>query len=471
MIAGLLDHLASLASPWGYVVVGMLAMLEASAFVGLVVPGEAALLVGGFLVSQGRATLAIMIAAAVVGAIVGDSIGYEVGRHLGPSLRRSRVGRWVGEQRWERTEAYLQHHGGRAVFLGRFVGVLRAMVPTIAGLSQMPYRTFLPWNAAGGLVWAPTFVLIGYVAGGSYHRVADWAGKASTVLAVLVLLVVAVVFAARAVVRREGVVRRWARAQAERPQVVRLHDRFERQLAYLGRRLQPHAASGLSLTSGLLGVVVVGWAFGIVVRDVISRHELAGVDGSVYRFFLDHRTGTLTQVSRVVSHLGDVPVLAVVTLGVAALVWSRTHQARAILLPALSVIGSVALVELVKVSVHRPAPPTSDMLAGAPGFAFPSSQATASAACLLTAAFLAWGVLRSWRSKILALTAAVSLSLLVGLVGLALGVHWLTDVLGGWALGVLWFAIIAVVSDVAATLHHRDPAPLEPPPEKTAVNR
>jgi undecaprenyl-diphosphatase len=458
VIAGLLDHLASLASPWGYIVVGMLAMLEASAFVGLVVPGEAALLVGGFLVSQGRASLPIMIGTAVLGAIAGDSIGYEVGRHLGPSLRRSRVGRWVGEERWKRTEDYLQRHGGRAVFLGRFVGVLRAMVPTIAGLSRMPYRTFLPWNAAGGLVWAPSFVLVGYAAGSSYHRVADWAGKASIVLVVLVVLVVAVVMAARAVMRQEGPVRSWARAQAERPRVVRLHARFERQLAYVGRRLQPHAASGLSLTSGLFGVVVVGWAFGVVVRDVISRHELAGVDGTVYRFFLDHRTETLTSVSRLIADLGGTVALTLLTLTVGALVWSRTRQARAILLPVLSVAGSVALVELVKVSVHRPAPPVADLLAGSAGSAFPSGQATASAACLLTAAFLAWGVLRSWRSKVLALTAAVSLSLLVGLVGLALGAHWLTDVLGGWALGTLWFAIIAVVSDVAASIHHRDPA-------------
>lgn len=463
MIAGLLDHLAGLASPWGYIVVGLLAMLEASAFVGLVVPGEAALLAGGFLVSQGRASLGVMIAAAVAGAIVGDSIGYEVGRHLGPSLRRSRMGRWVGDERWARAENYLQHRGGRAVFFGRFVGVLRAMVPTIAGLSRMPYRTFLPWNAAGGLVWAPSFVLLGYVAGGSYHKVADWAGKASTVLVGVVVLVVVVLMGARALVRREGPVRRWARAQVERPALVRLRTRFERQLAYVGRRLQPHAASGLSLTVGLFAVVVLGWAFGIVVRDVISRHDLAGVDGAAYRFFLDHRTDTLTDASRLVADLGGTAVLAAVTLAVASAVWFRTRQARAILLPALSVIGSVALVELVKMSVQRPPPPTDAMLAGTPGFAFPSAPATASAACLLTAAFLAWGVLPSWRSKVLAVTAAVSGSLLVGLVGLALGVHWLTDVLGGWALGTLWFAIIAVVSDVAATIHHRDRSPVGRP--------
>ena len=84
VIAGLLDRLADLASPWGYVLVGVLALLEAAAMIGLVVPGEAALLVGGFLASQDKAELPVMMAVAAVGAIVGDSIGYEIGKHLGP---------------------------------------------------------------------------------------------------------------------------------------------------------------------------------------------------------------------------------------------------------------------------------------------------------------------------------------------------------------------------------------------------
>ena len=249
MIESLFDGLADLASPWGYLVVGVLTLLEASAMIGLVVPGEAALLVGGFLASQGEADLGAMSAVGAIGAIVGDSIGYEIGRHLGPSLRRSRLGRWVGDERWQRAEQYLAKHGGRAVFFGRFVGVLRAMVPTIAGLSRMPYRRFLPWNVLGGLVWAPGFVLLGFLAGGSYHQVAEWAGRASAVLLTLVVLVVGMVLGARAVVRREGAVRTWARRQAERPAVARVLVRFERQLAYVGRRLRPNAAFGLSLTA------------------------------------------------------------------------------------------------------------------------------------------------------------------------------------------------------------------------------
>lgn len=459
MIAELFDRLADLASPWGYVLVGVLALLEASAMIGLFVPGEAALLVGGFLASQQRADLRIMMLVAAVGAIVGDSVGYEIGKHLGPSLRRSRLGRWVGDDRWKRAEDYLAHHGGRAVFFGRFIGVLRAMVPTIAGLSRMPYRVFLPWNAIGGLIWAPSFVLLGYAAGGSYQKVAEWTGRASTVLFLLVMLVIGVVLAARAVVRREGAVRTWARSQKERPGVSGLIGRFERQLSYVARRLRPNAAFGLSLTAGLAGLAVVGWAFGLVVQDVISRKDLTGLDGTVYRFLLDHREPALTSAAKAVASLGGTVPLTALTMGIAALVWWRTKRPRDLVLPLLAVAGSWLLVEVIKLAIQRPPPPVAGMLTATPGFAFPSGQATRSAACMLTVAFIACGVLRSWRSKVVAVTVALSLAILVGLARLTLAVHWLTDVLGGWALGILWFAVVVVVSDVASSLQHRDEEP------------
>lgn len=119
--------------------------------------------------------MALVVAA---GAIVGDSIGYQIGRTVGAPLRRSRLGRRVGEARRDRGERYLTDKGGRAVFLGRWVGLLRALVPTLAGMGRLPYRTFLPCNVAGGLTWAPTFVLLGYPAGGSYQQVEKIAGRA-----------------------------------------------------------------------------------------------------------------------------------------------------------------------------------------------------------------------------------------------------------------------------------------------------
>lgn len=107
-MSSITSTLVGLASPWAYVAVGLLALLEASAFVGLVIPGELAMLLGGFIAHQGRASVWMMAVAGVVGAIAGESIGYEVGRTVGPRLRRSRAGRWVGEERWGRADAYVK---------------------------------------------------------------------------------------------------------------------------------------------------------------------------------------------------------------------------------------------------------------------------------------------------------------------------------------------------------------------------
>jgi membrane protein DedA with SNARE-associated domain len=197
VIGALTSWLSGLASPWAYVVVGVLTLLEAAAFVGLVVPGETALLLGGVLAFQGRVSLLLMIAVAAAGAIIGDSVGYEIGRHVGPPLRRSRLGQRVGAERWARADRYLAAKGGRAVFFGRFVGILRALVPTIAGASRMPYRVFLPWNAAGGVIWAPCFVLAGYAAGSSYGLVERWVGRITLFLVVLAAVAVGVVALSR----------------------------------------------------------------------------------------------------------------------------------------------------------------------------------------------------------------------------------------------------------------------------------
>lgn len=149
---------------WLYLVAGGLAFAEAAFLVGMVLPGETALLVAGVFCNPtyGHLDLGVMIVVAVVAAIAGDSVGYEFGKKFGPPLRRSRAGLWIGEHRWATVDGFLHRHGGKAVLLGRLTAVLRALMPSMAGMSGMRYRTFLAWNAAGGLIWAPGCVLLGY---------------------------------------------------------------------------------------------------------------------------------------------------------------------------------------------------------------------------------------------------------------------------------------------------------------------
>ena len=164
-----LDDVIQQAGNWSYVVVFAIAAAEASLFVGLIIPGETALLIAGYLAWRGSLSLVLVIVASVVGAILGDSIGYEVGRRVGAKLRHGRVGRWVGVERWDRARAHLSKWGGKAVFIGRFFAFVRPTVPAAAGDAGIPYREFLVWNIAGGVLWSVLHVGIGYLAGPSYR--------------------------------------------------------------------------------------------------------------------------------------------------------------------------------------------------------------------------------------------------------------------------------------------------------------
>jgi membrane protein DedA with SNARE-associated domain len=191
-----------------YAVVGALVFGEAAVFIGLVLPGETALLFGGALAGMGELSLPGLAVLAVLAAVTGDSVGYEVGRRLGPRLTQSRAGRFVGERRWARAESVMARRGGWAVLFGRWVGVLRALMPAIAGTTRMPYRRFLLFNAIGGTLWALAVVVAGFLAGASWERVQTYLGDVSGV-AVIAVVVAIIAFL---VVRRVR-----ARRKAEHP--------------------------------------------------------------------------------------------------------------------------------------------------------------------------------------------------------------------------------------------------------------
>ncbi len=159
---------------WLYVIAGALAFSEAAILVGFILPGEIALLVAGYFCRYGQLNVAVMVVVAIVCAIAGDSVGFEFGKKFGPGLRRSRVGRWIGERRWSAVDAALHKHGGKAVFVGRFTALLRALMPSMAGMSGMRYRTFLLWNASGGIIWGGGCVILGWAFASALNTVSTY---------------------------------------------------------------------------------------------------------------------------------------------------------------------------------------------------------------------------------------------------------------------------------------------------------
>jgi len=193
VIGGILD----LSPFWLLLVAGLLVFAEDAIFIGFLIPGETAAVLAGVATAIGGVPLALAIVVIVAAAIIGDSVGYEVGRKFfGPKLLRSRL---LAKHRTRiaRTEAFLRRRGGLAVFLGRFTAFFRAMMPALAGAARMRYRTFLLWNALGGVVWGTGFVLLGHVAGASYHVVEKQVGHGVAVALVVVVAALIVVWRVR----------------------------------------------------------------------------------------------------------------------------------------------------------------------------------------------------------------------------------------------------------------------------------
>ncbi|MGI8667746.1 MAG: DedA family protein [Jatrophihabitans sp.] len=183
-----LKHLGDHVGGWLYLIAALLAFAEAAILIGMVLPGETALLVAGYFCHEGVLRLSIMIPVAILAAVAGDSVGYEFGRKFGPGFRRTRLGNWIGEQRWDGVDRFLHKHGGKAVLLGRLTAVLRALMPSMAGMSGMRYRTFLLWNAVGGIIWASGCILLGWAFASALHTIESYLTWAP--LAVLAALII-----------------------------------------------------------------------------------------------------------------------------------------------------------------------------------------------------------------------------------------------------------------------------------------
>jgi membrane protein DedA with SNARE-associated domain len=176
--------------------------LEAPAFLGLVLPGELALLLGGVLAQQDRIPLAAAVAVGVAGALVGDSAGYWIGRRWGPRLLTSGLGRRVGPARLHKVEALLLRGGGWALVVGRCTAGARVVLPGLAGMLGLRYRTFALWTGAAATLWAVAHVLLGYLAGAGWRHVHQLTGRVGVALALAVVVALAVAWLRRRPARR-----------------------------------------------------------------------------------------------------------------------------------------------------------------------------------------------------------------------------------------------------------------------------
>jgi len=415
---------------------------ESLAFVGLIMPGAAMMLTAGALIATGALSFWPTMIWAVCGAVLADGLSFWLGHRFKDHIRSfSLFARYPDVL--TRGEDFFNRHGGKSVFFGRFVGPIRPVIPIVAGMMGMGHTRFTLYNILSALGWAPAYLLPGMAFGASLALAGEVAGRLA-ILLVLLMLLGWLVFS----VFRRGflfLLNHWPAWETKLISWIKASPVLQR---WLGGFFDKDSSLIRPLILLVIIFIAASWLFLGVTEDVLTGDPLVQSSKSLYHLLQGFRTpwGDLIMVG--MTMMGDAAVT--VPLVLAALFWLLLKKDRysALFLTVTTTVGFL-LVTGVKQMTKIPRP--VDMYGGAVHWAFPSSHATMS---LVIFGFLAMLCSREMvaQRRWLPFGLALFLILGIGYSRLYLGAHWLSDVVGGFSLGMAWLVIMTVVF-----LHDRRP--------------
>ncbi|HEU4979357.1 MAG TPA: bifunctional DedA family/phosphatase PAP2 family protein [Solirubrobacteraceae bacterium] len=454
----ILRQVGSTLGPWTYLLVGVFAFLETGAFVGLVAPGETAILVGGLVAGQGHISIVVLIALVWICAVGGDMASFLLGRRLGRQfLVRHGPKVSITEERLEKVEAFFDRHGGKAIFLGRFVGLVRAIAPFLAGSSHMPLRRFAPYDIVGAGLWGSVYCLLGYAFWQSFDQLLSYAGKGATAVGVTIVVIAAIAWLVRHLRDEQWRARVGERLQreAQRPALRPL----ARVLTPVARRGQAPARFvwdrvtpgdlGLEVTT-LLAIAAVG-VYGFVSLTIgVSEDRYVPGDLALLRTGNDVRSSALNHVAEVLTWLGALPAAGGVLLVTAAVLIWRGRRLEAVTLAA-SLILVVSAVTLTKHLVDRPRP--LEPIVHTAGQSFPSGH-SAYAVFWVAVAIALRRMLPGIAGTAVAVTAAIVLVVVIAATRIYLRAHFLSDVAAGAGLSAAILSLCGVAVLVVDHVRH-----------------
>ena len=444
---------------WTYLLVPVMAFLETGAFIGLLAPGETVMVLGGVVAGQGRVSLPTLIGLVWVAAVLGDLVSFWLGRRLGRGfLERHGPKFQITEERLKQVEAFYGRHGGKAVLLGRFVGLVRAVSPFLAGSSGMALKRFVPYDVLGAGLWSATFLVLGYVFWQSFGTVLDYAKKGAFALGTTIVVIVGATWAVRWLREEEhrDELRAWVVTQLERPglrplaRVLRPLWRTSRgPRRFVWARVTP-GDLGLELTTLLAVAAAGGFALVSPLLTLQSRAFALGDEGAL-ELADELRQDTVVDVAKVVTGLGALPTAIVVVVVAAAVLASRREIAAAAGLVSGMTVTFV-LVHLIKDWEDRPRP--ANPLTDTTTASFPSGHAAYAIAWV--AATVALTRLVPGVARATALVAsAIVLAALIAVTRVYLRAHYVSDVVAGAGLSAAVFALCGMIAMMAARQHRR----------------
>jgi undecaprenyl-diphosphatase len=425
---------------WAGIVVFLVAFSESLAVIGMIVPGVVMMFAAGALVGAGAVEFREIYWWAVAGAVLGDGLSFWVGHHYKEHL----CSMWPFSkhpQMLDKGTLFFQRWGGKSVALGRFFGPVRAVIPLVAGMMEMPLQRFLAANILSALGWAIAYLLPGIVIGVSL----DLASEVALHLLVLGVVVIAGLWLLLWLAKLLFLL--------FQPVAVRLvrwllnfsrGETFPRRLAAALADPDHKEAQGLAFMAALLLLMI--FAITLIASLLFGFHGFGPIDHAVHETLMALRTPVADSMMVFITMLGDDWVLIGVSL-VVMLLLLQQHPATAWHWLA-AVAFAYIVVFLLKHGLRIPRPEE----AATASWSFPSGHTLKSTVIYGFLAMLLSTPLNA-SGRMFVYASAIAFVALIGFSRLYLGVHWFSDVVAGWSIGVLWVTILGL-----AWRHHPHPA-------------
>lgn len=454
MAADIINRLLSLTDLFfsgGYWIAFLVAFLDTTLVISLIIPGSFILFLLGILSATGHFDIHVLIGFSIAGGILSDSLNYYQGKRYGNrwQQQRSRLLKLVD---MDQTRLFAQKNGLKGLFLGRFIPGTKEKTAFIAGSSDISKIGFMFCDFSGAIAWVLICLLSGYFFAHSANLAELWLSRAGLFIpfasALLFLILIlkwmiikkgeqllhithSVLHALKIMVIKNKIIVSWAK---ERPHLI----------AFLTARTDNSVFTGRPLSIFILAFIYVTALFAGIVEDFITSDAITAADIRIAYLFYLFRNDTLTNIFTWITLLGKLEIITVVVLTsiVILFIWHKKYLIYPFL---VSTCGSLLFTWLGKLAFQRDRPEYAVYLENS--FSFPSGHATIAVAIY---GFLGYLVIRSrhdWSHKVNLFFATAMLALLIGFSRVYLGVHYISDIWSGYLVGAMWLIIGITLSE------------------------
>jgi len=452
-MANLYNYLINLINNYsvlGYFIISTLAFFESFAFIGLIIPGSISVIIGGFLAAHGTMDLRFLFVFIFLAAVAGDYFSFHLGKNKKITFKKEN--RFFKTELLTKGKTFFKRYGAKSVFLGRFIGWVRPVVPFTAGLFMLETKSFLFWDILSVLFWAAAHLALGYFFGRSWQLISLWSTRASIFFVFLILFLILFYLLKSFAVRKGKLVYQimislWLsikEAILESSEVQKLIENHSSFFSSLKKRFDNKSFWGLPLTLFSLALIYILALFGGIIEDFINSELITQIDVRIENLLVLFRNSALTSFFFWITFLAKWQVIAIFSAAAAFLFWlwnKRIYIAALI----LSISGSSLFASIGKVIFQRGAPAAA--IYQVQSFSFPSFQATIAVAFY---GFLAYFLIKNidnWKRKINILFITLLIILFIGFSRLYLGVRYFSDIWAGYLLGASWLIIAVGITE------------------------